>query len=102
MSELFFCICLIFQALHLRKYEDIIPTVEIYSLLALCSAASRAFGTCSRAFIKLESLGGLDPQQQQLYEDLALKIFTRHAPEDSHTLELDQFSEGWVDTNYLK
>lgn len=85
-----------FKALHLREYEDIIPVVEIYSLLALCSAANRAFGTCSQAFIKLESLESLDPQQQQLYEDLALEIFTRHNPKDNRTLELDRSSEGCV------
>lgn len=83
-----------FKALHLREYEDIIPVVEIYSLLALCAAANRAFGTCSQAFIKLESIESLDPQQHQLYEDLALEIFTRHTPKDSHTLELERSSEG--------
>ena len=34
---------------------------DIYSLLALASCANRAFGTCSRAFIKLESLEELSP-----------------------------------------
>ncbi|XP_003962343.3 WD repeat-containing protein 35 [Takifugu rubripes] len=81
-------------ALHLRKYEDIIPAVEIYSLLALCSAASRAFSICSQAFIQLESLESLELQQQQLYEDLALEIFTRHTPEDSRALEINQFPKG--------
>ncbi|XP_023129975.2 WD repeat-containing protein 35 isoform X1 [Amphiprion ocellaris] len=81
-------------ALHLREYEDVIPAVEIYSLLAICSAASRAFGTCSQAFIKLESLESLDAEQRQLYEDLALEIFTKHTPKDSRMLELDRSSEG--------
>uniref|UniRef100_A0A3P9HAW2 WD repeat-containing protein 35 n=1 Tax=Oryzias latipes TaxID=8090 RepID=A0A3P9HAW2_ORYLA len=76
-------------ALHLREYEDIIPAVEIYSLLAVCAASSRAFGTCSRAFIKLESLEGQSPEQQQLYKDLALEIFTKHAPKDSRMVEAD-------------
>lgn len=88
--------CLFLKALHLRKYEDIIPAVEIYSLLALCSAASRAFSICSQAFIKLESLESLELQQQQLYEDLALEIFTRHTPEDSRALEINQFPKGCV------
>lgn len=87
-----------FKALYLREYEDIIPVVEIYSLLALCATANRAFGTCSQAFIKLESLESLDPLQQQLYEDLALEIFTRHTPKDSRTLELDRAPEGCVHT----
>jgi WD repeat-containing protein 35 len=43
-------------ALHLREYEDILETEDIYCILALASCASRAFGTCSKAFIRLESL----------------------------------------------
>lgn len=82
-------LCSCFTALHLREYEDIIPAVEIYSLLAVCAASSRAFGTCSRAFIKLESLEGQSPEQQQLYKDLALEIFTKHAPKDSRMVGAD-------------
>ncbi|XP_068194364.1 WD repeat-containing protein 35 isoform X1 [Antennarius striatus] len=81
-------------ALHLREYEDIIPVVEIYSLLAICSASNRAFGTCSQAFIKLESSESLDPEQRQLYEGLALEIFTKHAPKDARSLVLDGSAEG--------
>uniref|UniRef100_A0A8B9JLR4 WD repeat-containing protein 35 n=1 Tax=Astyanax mexicanus TaxID=7994 RepID=A0A8B9JLR4_ASTMX len=69
--------------LHLRDYDDIIPAEEIYSLLAICSSANRAFGTCSRAFVKLESLESLSSEQRQLYEDLALEIFTKHSPKDN-------------------
>ncbi|KAM8834110.1 WD repeat-containing protein 35 [Synchiropus picturatus] len=76
-------------ALHLRDYDDIIPAVEIYSLLAICSAASRAFGTCSQAFIKLESLESLEADQRQQYEDLALEIFTKHQPKDNRVVQLD-------------
>lgn len=84
------------KALYLREYEDIIPVVEIYSLLALCAAVNRAFGTCSQAFIKLESLESLDAGQQQLYEGLALEIFTRHPPKDGRSLERRRSSEGCV------
>lgn len=83
-----------FLALHLRDYEDIIPAVEIYSLLALCACASRAFGTCSKAFIKLESLESLSSEQKQQYEDLALEIFTKHTPKDNRKSELDSLIEG--------
>ncbi|EGW08224.1 WD repeat-containing protein 35 [Cricetulus griseus] len=81
-------------ALHLRDYEDIIPSVEIYSLLALCACASRAFGTCSKAFIKLESLETLSAEQKQQYEDLALEIFTKHTPKDNRKSELNSLLEG--------
>jgi len=43
-------------ALHLREYDDILETEDIYCILALASCANRAFGTCSKAFIRLESL----------------------------------------------
>uniref|UniRef100_A0A8B9CGV6 WD repeat-containing protein 35 n=1 Tax=Anser brachyrhynchus TaxID=132585 RepID=A0A8B9CGV6_9AVES len=76
-------------ALHLRDYEDIIPPVEIYSLLALCACANRAFDTCSKAFVKLESLETLSPDQRQQYEDLALEIFTRHCPKNNKKSDLD-------------
>uniref|UniRef100_F6XA62 WD repeat-containing protein 35 n=1 Tax=Xenopus tropicalis TaxID=8364 RepID=F6XA62_XENTR len=81
-------------ALHLRDYEDIIPAVEIYSLLALCACANRAFGTCSKAFIKLESLENLTAEQKQQYEDLALEIFTKHSPKDTRKPDLENFPEG--------
>lgn len=81
-------------ALYLREYEDIVPAVEIYSVLALCSAMSRAFGTCSKAFIKLESLESLSPEQQQFYEDLALEIFTKYPPKDSRMIEADISLDG--------
>lgn len=83
-------------ALHLRDYEDIIPPVEIYSLLALCACANRAFDTCSKAFVKLESLETLSPDQRQQYEDLALEIFTRHCPKNNKKSDLDVVLERWV------
>uniref|UniRef100_A0A8C1TCC5 WD repeat domain 35 n=1 Tax=Cyprinus carpio TaxID=7962 RepID=A0A8C1TCC5_CYPCA len=85
-------------ALHLRDYEDIIPAVEIYSLLAICSSANCAFGTCSRAFIKLESLETLTPDQRQLYEDLALEIFTKHSPRDTRQSQRDSLTDGALPT----
>ena len=72
-------------ALHLRDYEDILNQEDIYSLLALSSCANRAFGTTSRAFIKLESLEELSPQQRDEYEELAMDIFVKHAPKDSRS-----------------
>lgn len=87
-----------FLALHLRDYEDIIPAVEIFSLLALCACANRAFDICSKAFVKLESLETLRPEQRQPYEDLALEIFTRHSPKHNKKSYLDDGLERWVHT----
>lgn len=69
-------------ALQLRQYEDLLNPVDIYSLLALTCSVNRAFGTCSKAFIKLQSLSELTQDQQEEYEALALDIFTRHSPKD--------------------
>lgn len=75
--------------LFLRDYEDIIDPCDIYSLLALASSASKAFGTCSKAFIKLETLESLTPEQRLSYEELALEIFTKHGPRDSRNNKVE-------------
>ncbi|NXA51529.1 WDR35 protein, partial [Nothocercus julius] len=80
-------------ALHLQDYEDIIPAVEIYSLLALCACVHRTFDICSKAFVKLESLETLIPEQRQQYEDLALEIFTKHCPKYNKKSELHDVLE---------
>jgi WD repeat-containing protein 35 len=43
-------------ALHLQQYEGILDTETIYCIIALASCSNRAFGTCSKAFIRLEAL----------------------------------------------
>jgi WD repeat-containing protein 35 len=45
----------------------------------------RAFGTCSKAFIKLESLEGLSEDQKEEYQELAMDIFIKQAPKDSRS-----------------
>ncbi|XP_071961535.1 WD repeat-containing protein 35-like isoform X2 [Antedon mediterranea] len=72
-------------ALYLCEFDDVIPASDIHSLLGLAACANRAFGTCSKAFIKLESLESLTQEQRQHYEELALDIFTKHAPKDLRT-----------------
>jgi WD repeat-containing protein 35 len=47
--------------------------------------SNRAFGTTSRAFIKLESLDELTGQQREEYQELAIEIFVRQAPKDSRS-----------------
>jgi WD repeat-containing protein 35 len=47
-------------ALHLQQYEGILDTETIYCIIALASCSNRAFGTCSKAFIRLEALDEVD------------------------------------------
>ncbi|ESO83236.1 hypothetical protein LOTGIDRAFT_197584 [Lottia gigantea] len=75
--------------LHIRDFEDIIDPVDIYSLLALAATANKGFGTCSKAFIKLESLDTMSPEQKQQYEELALDIFTHHSPKDTRNNKVE-------------
>ncbi|XP_034481255.1 WD repeat-containing protein 35 [Drosophila innubila] len=69
-------------SLRLRDYDDVLPVEDIYSLLALASCADRSFDTCSKAFMKLESLDFLPEKTQQEYEELAVNIFSKNEPED--------------------
>lgn len=72
----------VFTAMQLRDYEDVLNVEDIYCLLALASCANRSFGTCSKAFIKLESLESIPEQRRIEYEELAVNIFSQHDPED--------------------
>ncbi|KAJ3091801.1 WD repeat-containing protein 35 [Quaeritorhiza haematococci] len=65
-------------ALHLREYEDVIEPKTIYSLLALVSLHNKQLGTCSKAFIKLESLPDGSDEEREMFENLALSIFTKY------------------------
>ncbi|KAJ3365210.1 WD repeat-containing protein 35 [Kappamyces sp. JEL0680] len=66
-------------ASHLRDYEDVMKDTTIYSLLALVSLHAGYYGTCSNAFLKLESIGD---KHHEYYRDLAFEIFTKHKPKD--------------------
>lgn len=74
-------------ALNLREYEDILDGSEIYALLALTACANRSFGTCSKAFAKLESLESLNPDERQAFEQLAVEVFTKHSRNDSRNVK---------------
>lgn len=58
-------------SIHLKSYEGIVDPEEIYCLIALASCNSKAFGTASKAFMKLESL----PTVTVIYITLKLEIY---------------------------
>uniref|UniRef100_F1L3D6 WD repeat-containing protein 35 n=1 Tax=Ascaris suum TaxID=6253 RepID=F1L3D6_ASCSU len=76
-------------ALHLTDFDDILDAVEVFSLLALASCAARQFSVCSRAFIKLESLTTIPPQERDAYSKLALTIFTKYPPKDTRLVQAE-------------
>uniref|UniRef100_A0A915PI34 WD repeat-containing protein 35 n=1 Tax=Setaria digitata TaxID=48799 RepID=A0A915PI34_9BILA len=71
-------------ALHLTDYDDLVDPAKVYSLLALTSCAARQFAVCSRGFIKLESLDSFTVDEKEAYKKLAIKIFTKYPPVDTH------------------
>lgn len=81
----------VLTALRLRDFEDILNVEDIYTLLALASCADRSFGTCSKAFIKLESLDQIPEQRRLEYEELAVNIFSKHEPHDNRSDRNDCF-----------
>jgi WD repeat-containing protein 35 len=78
-------------ALRLRDFEDVLDVEKVYSLIALAACADRSFGTCSKAFIKLESLDIPETKRQE-YEELAVNIFSRYDPKDTRTDQLVCFA----------
>lgn len=81
----------VLTSLRLRDYEDVLDVEDIYTLLALSSCADRSFGTCSKAFIKLESLDQIPEQRRMEYEELAVNIFSKHDPHDNRSDRNDCF-----------
>ncbi len=76
----------------MSEYDDIILPRTVYSLLALTATRSQQYETCSRAFIKLESLEqeyarDIHAYRYELSSDspmgrLAFAIFSHHTPAD--------------------
>lgn len=51
----------------------------ILSCPGLAACSLKAYGICSKAFIKLESLESLTPEQRRQYEELSVEIFAKYA-----------------------
>ncbi|CAB3360361.1 Hypothetical predicted protein [Cloeon dipterum] len=69
-------------ALQLQQYENILDPETVYCVIALASCANKAFGTCSKAFIRLEALEEVSESRRQKYADLAMELFTKFAARD--------------------
>lgn len=69
-------------AQRLSLYEDIVDGKDVYGIIALTAYYNRCFGTCSRAFIKLEAMESLSVSEREAFSDLALAIFSENRPLD--------------------
>jgi len=84
----------------LIDYEDLISPETIYSLIALNATIARSFGSCSNAFIRLESLEDISPELRRDYAELAFEIFDGNPPRDSRSIKIDCTSCDGAITNY--
>lgn len=69
-------------AIKLCEYDDVLNPRFIYSLLCLTALKNKFFGTCSKAFVKLETLPGLSEADRDAIQTLAVQIFIKNAPAD--------------------
>jgi WD repeat-containing protein 35 len=69
-------------AVRCGQYDDVLGTKEASSIIALTSFYNKHFGTCSKAFIQLESQKGLPQKELDEYIGLGVDIFSRHPPQD--------------------
>ncbi|MFH4979253.1 hypothetical protein AB6A40_005962 [Gnathostoma spinigerum] len=76
-------------AVYLTEFDDILEPVDVYSLLALTSCVARQFAVCSRAFIKLESDPSISVGDHEIYRKLAVSVFTKYPPIDTHPSKME-------------
>lgn len=60
---------------------------DVYALVALATFYNKFYGQCSKAFVKLESLPTLRPDQRDAYGALAVNIFLQHPPVDTRVVK---------------
>ncbi|KAI6210654.1 WD repeat-containing protein 35 [Aphelenchoides besseyi] len=80
-------------AIVLTEYEEFLAPLEIYLLLG-------QFAVCSRAFMKIESLPNLPPEEMEQYSNLALKIFLKNQPKDTKPTRVECSSCGSMVLDY--
>lgn len=73
-------------SMKLCEYDDILEPRDIYSLLCLTSLRNKFYGICSKAFVKLETLQVMEPQDFDDIQSLAVKIFVNNTPSDPSPL----------------
>ncbi|RYG47252.1 hypothetical protein EON67_08745 [archaeon] len=74
---------------RLSLYENMVDLRDIYSIVALTSYYLGCYGTCSKAFMKLEALESLTAAEREAYSELALSVFTSVRPVDPPPSEDD-------------
>jgi WD repeat-containing protein 35 len=82
-------------AIRLKEYEKEIDTREIYSLVALSSYYNKCYKECSKAFAILERLPDISNEEREKFENIALSLFSRHAPKDAPQVKYPNPKKGY-------
>tara|TARA_A100001015_G_C14891955_1_gene672798 strand:- start:200 stop:730 length:531 start_codon:yes stop_codon:yes gene_type:complete len=69
-------------ALRAAENDDTVDPKQVWSLVAVTAFCNKFYALCSKAFVKLENLKGLTPEERSKYEDLAVSIFSKNQPID--------------------
>lgn len=69
-------------ALRAAENDDVVNPKQAWSLVAVTTYCNKFFGQCSKAFVKLENLRGLNQTEKDGYENLAVAIFSNNPPTD--------------------
>jgi WD repeat-containing protein 35 len=80
-------------AIRCKDFEDVLDPVDLHSLIALIACHNKFYNICSQAFIKLETQDSAE--KCEAYANLALQIFTKHAPQDPSSVNYECFSCGY-------
>ncbi|OHS94343.1 WD repeat protein [Tritrichomonas foetus] len=70
-------------------YYDIIGEDKAAALLAVCGIKTGFYQQCSKAFTTLENFDDYSQERRQLFENLAIDIFTKRPPVDPKGLEYE-------------
>lgn len=71
-------------AIRLIEYEKDLTTRVVYSLVAIAAGYSGMWQECSKAFVKLENMDGITPEDKEMYENMAIALFSTRPPIEDH------------------
>jgi len=73
--------------MRLIEYEKDLTTKVVYCLVAVAAGYSGMWSECSKAFVKLENMDGITPEDKEMYENMAIALFSKKPPkEDQKTM----------------
>lgn len=76
-------------AIRLIEYEKDLTTKVVYSLVAVAAGYSGMWQECSKAFVKLENMDAVTPEDKEMYENMAISLFSKKPPKEDRSATLN-------------